>query len=169
MTEQWYALRSKPRKEEFLWRQLALHEIECYYPRVRVRVTRRSTPKYQPYFPGYLFGRVDLEQVSRHIYMWLPGLAGIVTFGGFTPPIADSLIERIRARVDEINALGNGGLEGLKPGDAVMVQEGPFKGYEGILDARISGKARVRVLLKLLNNSQIALELPGGYIQLANR
>jgi transcription antitermination factor NusG len=78
------------------------------------------------------------------------------------------MIAGIRRRVDEVNSAGTAGgerLDGLKPGDVVTVHEGPFRGYEAIFDARMSGDERVRVLLKLLNRSQIGLELPGGQIR----
>ncbi|HEU0296198.1 MAG TPA: hypothetical protein VFR47_25910 [Anaerolineales bacterium] len=57
MTAHGYALHSKPMKEALLWQQLSLHEIEGYYPCLRVQPVK-------PYFPGYAFGRVDLEQVN---------------------------------------------------------------------------------------------------------
>jgi transcriptional antiterminator RfaH len=40
-----------------------------------------------------------------------------------------------------------------------MIDQGPFKGYEAIFNEQISGKDRVRVLLKMLSNQSIPLEL----------
>ena len=169
MTAQWYALHSKPRKEAFLWAQLCLHKIESYCPRIRVQPVNPRARKVRPYFPGYVFGRMDLGQINKRMVLWIPGSAGIVSFGGIPSHVPEDMIAAIRRRVDEINAAGGERLDGLKPGDVVTVQEGPFRGYEAIFDARISGEARVRVLLKLLNRSQIGLELPGGQIRLLRK
>ncbi len=79
--------------------------------------------------------------------------------------VPDGLIQAIRRRVDEINQEGGGQLHGLQPGEAVIIQDGPFAGQEAIFDTRISGNERVRVLLKLLQGRQIPLELPSAQIE----
>lgn len=159
-TEKWYALHSKPMKESLLWEQLSLREIESYYPCIRVRPMNPRARKVKAYFPGYVFGRLDLEQTNPSIFQWLPGSTGIVSFDGIPSHIPDNLIAAIRKRVDEINTAGGERFDGLKPGDVISVQEGPFRGYEVIFDARISGNQRARVFLKLLSRQQIPLELP---------
>ena len=168
MTAQWYALHSKPLKEAFLWQQLRLHEIESYYPCLRVQPVNPRARRVRPYFPGYVFGCMDLEHVSLSTLQWLPGSVGIVSFGGMPAPVPEHLISAIRRRVDEINAAGGELFAGLKPGDTVTIQAGPFQGYEAIFDARVSGDERVRVLLKLLNHRQLSLEIPGAQIQRKN-
>jgi transcription elongation factor/antiterminator RfaH len=165
MTAHWYVLHSKPMKEAFLWEQLSLHQIECYYPYIRVQSLNPHVRRVKPYFPGYLFGYVDLEQTNLSTLHWMPGAAGIVSFGGIPSSIPDHIIAAIRRRVDEINAAGREWLDSLKPGDIVTIQDGPFGGYDAIFDARLSGEARVRVLLKLLNARQFPLELSGSQIQ----
>lgn len=165
MTAQWYALHSKPMKEALLSEQLSLHQIESYYPCLHVKPMNPRSRKTKPYFPGYVFGRADLEQSNLSVLQWMPGSAGIVAFDGLPACIPENMIAAIRERVDEINASGRELFDGLKAGDVVTIQEGPFSGYEAIFDARISGNERVRVLLKLLNRQQIPLELPGRQIQ----
>ena len=169
MTTQWYALHSKPMKEALLWGQLRLHEAECFFPCIRVKPVNPRAKKAQPYFPGYVFVRTEEEKVRQTTFLWLPGLVSVVSFGGIPSHVPDNLINAIRQRVDEINAAAEYGLSDLKPGVVVTVHQGPFKGYEAILDTRISGEARVRVLLSLLNGSQVRLELPGEHIQLVNQ
>jgi len=75
------------------------------------------------------------------------------------------LIVAIRRNVDKINQAGGEQLDGLKVGDTVVIQGGPFEGYEAIFDTRLDGNERVRVLLKLMHNRQISVELPTGQIQ----
>ena len=160
MSQQWYVMRSKPNKESFLWDQLNLQGIECYYPRLRVKPVNPRSRTIKPYFPGYLFVRVDLEQINLSALQWMPGAAGLVSFGGEAASVPNFLVNTIRNRVDQINAAGGETLAGLKKGQTVRIQGGPFAGYKAIFDTRLSGNERVRVLLELLDKGQVPLELP---------
>ena len=165
MTAQWYVLHSKPMKEALLCEQLRLQQIEGYYPCIRVQPVNSHVRRAKAYFPGYIFGHIDLTQTNLSTLQWMPGASGIVSFGGIPSTIPDNMITTIRQRVDEINAAGGELFYSLKPGDIVMIHDGPFRGYDAIFDARLSGDERVRVLLKLLNRQQIPLELSGRQIQ----
>ena len=165
MNDLWYALRSKPRKEDFLWAQLQAHDIECFYPRTRVKTVNPRARKVRPYFPGYIFVYADLEKVGLSTLQWMPGAGGLVAFGGPPASVPETLINAIRKRVDEINTAGGEAQVGLERGDLVVIREGPFAGYEAIFDARVSGDERVRVLLSLLNRPKFPLELSGAYLQ----
>lgn len=166
MSALWYVIRSKPNKESFLWEQLCYREIECYYPRLHVKPVNPRARRIKAYFPGYLFVRVDLEHINLSALQWMPGAAGMVSFGGSPAYVPEALLNAIRKRVDEINAAGGELLEGIKKGQAVKIQAGPFAGCEAIFDARLSGDERVRVLLKLLDQRQLPVELPAGQIRI---
>jgi len=45
--------------------------------------------------------------------------------------------------MNEINGVGGEQLCGLKPGEAVIIRDGPFAGQQAIFNARISGDERV--------------------------
>ena len=165
MDKCWYVMRTKPLKEEFLRDQLDLRSIEVYCPRIPVHVVNPRARKVKPYFPGYLFIHVDLDQVNLSTLQWMPGAGGIVSFGGEPAFVSDSLIQVIRQRVDVIEKAGGEQLVSLKPGETVVIKDGPFAGYEAIFDTSISGSERVRVLLKLLRSRQMAVELPTGQIE----
>jgi transcriptional antiterminator RfaH len=160
----WYVMRSKPNKESLLWEQLSIQNIECYYPRLRVQPVNPRARKLRAYFPGYLFIRVDLERVNLSTLQWMPGAAGLVSFGGEPASVPDAMVHTIRNRVDEINAAGGDVLEGMKKGQTVAIHAGPFAGYTAIFDTRLSGNERVRVLLELLDSGQLPVELPTGQI-----
>jgi len=161
----WYAIRSKPNKEDFLARQFEAQGVEVYHPRIRVRVVNPRARKVRPYFPGYIFIQVDLEEIGRSTLQWMPGAIGLVSFDGEPASVPDSLINAIRKRVDEVNASDRGVMEGLTQGQLVTIQAGPFAGHEAIFDVHLSGAERVRVLLKLINKQQLPLDLPSAQIQ----
>lgn len=160
MSCRWYALRSKPNREELLSEQLVIRGIETFYPRIRVRVVNPRARRIKPYFPGYLFVNLDLAQVGDSALKWIPGTTGMVSFGGEPAYVPDNLIHALQKRIVEINSTSGEGLQGFKTGELVVIQEGPFRGYEAIFDHRISGSERVRVLLQLFKDRHVPLNLP---------
>jgi len=164
MSANWYVLRSKPNREEFLEGQLLSRNVEVYFPRLRANPVNPRARKFKPYFPGYLFIRIDLEKNLASNLERIPGVANLVNFGGETPDIPDHLLNAIRVKVDEINAAGGRKKAPLQAGTLVKIEKGPFEGYEGIVDERIPGKERVRVLLNFLQNRKLAVELPADHV-----
>jgi transcriptional antiterminator RfaH len=166
MTLHWYALRSKPRKEEVVWRQVHTRGIEVFYPRLRVQPVNPRARKQKPYFPGYMFVQVDIDEVGMSAFQWMPHSMGLVCFGDEPAIVPDHLIHSIKRRIDEIAAAGGELFDGLSPGDKVVIHDGPFAGYDAIFDARIPGSERVKVLLQLLNDKrQLPVELDAGQIR----
>lgn len=169
MAENWYALRSKPRKEEVLWRQLLARKIDVFFPRIRVHPVNPRARKLRPYFPGYMFVQVDLEQEGLSRFNWMPHAIGLVSFGGQPATVPDNLIHAIRKRVDEIEAAGGEFYDGLKRGDPVRISSGPFAGYEAIFDERLPGNERVRVLIQMLSDRHVPVELDENQVHRKNK
>ena len=164
MSLHWYALRTKPRKEDVVWKQAHEQGFEVFYPRMRVHTVNPRARQVKAYFPGYMFVQADLELVGQSVFQWMPHAVGLVSFGGEPAPVPDNLVYAIRQRVGEIAEAGGQVFDGLVSGDAVRITYGPFEGYEAIFDARIPGSERVRVLLQFLNTRRVAVELEAAYI-----
>ena len=160
MTLHWYTVHSKPNQELLLWNQLQQREVESYFPRLRRKPVNPRARRWAPYFPGYLFIHVDLEHFPLSRIAWLPGMQRLVAFGGQPAWLMDEVLEAIRHQVEVANQVAQDPLVDLRRGDVVRIKCGPFAGYEAIFDARINGKERVRVLLKLLQSQQVSLEVP---------
>jgi len=164
MTLLWFALKSHPYKEDLLKHQAETHGFEVFYPRIRVQPVNPRSRRIHPYFPGYLFVHIDLEESGTSIFQWMPYASGLVSFGGEPSAVPDALIVAIRKRVGEIAEAGGELFDHLKAGDPVLIQGGPFEGYGAVFDTRISSSERVRVLLKILNNQSVRVELPASQI-----
>jgi transcriptional antiterminator RfaH len=165
MNVNWYVLRSKPLRETALWQQAVSQGFEVFYPRIPVPAVNPRSRKVVPYFPGYMFVRVALEQVGRSTFQWMPNAHGLICFDDTPADVPDALVDAIRARVAAIMAAGGELLYGLKQGDLVTIKSGPFAGYNAIFDARLSGGDRVRVLLALLDDRQVALDLSEAQLE----
>lgn len=161
----WYVMHSKPQKEAFLRERLRIQRIEVDLPSIRLKPVNPRARKDEPFFPGYLFVHVDLEEISISELRGIPGSIGIVSYGGEPAYIGDALILAIQKQVDEINDSVNFYVDRFRPVDLVVINDGPFANSKALFDCRLSGSDRVRVLLELLQGQQIRLELSGRQLQ----
>ncbi len=151
MAARWYAICSKPHKEEVLWRQLHAYGFEVFYPRYLSRTGYLSAPKLKLYFPGYLFVKTYIEAVGISTFQWMPFATGLVCFGGKPAFVPDTLVEAIRKRIQQISAPAGVILEGLVQIVPPTKAQSSTTGLEIIFDAEIPGRERVRALLKFLD------------------
>ena len=161
----WYVMHSKPRKEAFLRERLRIQRIKVYLPSIRVKPVNPRASKVQPFFPGYLFIHVDLEQISLSELRRIPGTTGIVSFGGEPATIGDSLIGTIQKLIEDIRDSNYQSADRFKSGDRVVINGGPFANYKAMFDCRLSGQDRVRVFLELLQGQRMRLELSANELQ----
>lgn len=169
MTLSWYAIRSKPNKEEFLAGQLQAHGVEYFYPALRVNPVNPRSRKVRPYFPNYLFVHVDLNAVNVSDLRWMPGASGLVSFDGEPASVPDLLIATVKRQIDQHAALLREQTSNFQHGDLVEIHEGPFAGYEAVFDTQLSGQDRVRVLLSLLQSRQVPVEIVSRQIRRVKR
>jgi transcription antitermination factor NusG len=165
MSARWYVLHSKPNKEELLWEQLTLRNIEVFYPRIRVHPVNPRARQVRAYFPGYVFVHLDLEQIGPAALQWMPGATGLVSFDNQPSMVPDALIPMLKKRVEEVNQAGGEILPELQPGDLVHIRSGPFAGYEAIFDALLPGNERARILLKMLQGQSAKMEISAGQLE----
>ena len=158
--EKWYVAHSKPRSEELLWKQLCLRNLETYYPCIKVQTVNPRARQVQPYFPSYLFVRVDLDLIGRSTLNWLPGGAGLVSFGDEPAVVPDKLVYTIKKQIENLNLFSDTSPTPFCKGDNVVIHDGAFAGYEGVFDIQLSGADRARVLLSLVDNRFIPVEIP---------
>ena len=146
----WVAAQLLPHKEA-----LALHCLKLngypttYLPRVRERrvVRRRVVETARPLFPSYCFVVVESQW---HTARWSPGVASLCMDGAAPARVPDGVIAELRSR--EINGL----VElppGLKVGDRVRVERGPFAGLHGLYAGQAPAE-RVLILLALLGTAR---------------
>jgi transcription antitermination factor NusG len=159
MGTEWYAIQSKPHKEESLCGQLLAAGLEVFYPKIRANPVNPRARKIKAYFPGYLFVKADLEITGLSVLQFTPFARGLVTFDKEPATVPEALITAIRKKVEDINLKGGETLAALVPGQSILITDGPFAGYSGIFDVRLSGSERVKVLIELLSKRFLPVEL----------
>jgi transcription antitermination factor NusG len=165
----WLLMQSKPLKEKFLTALLERSGFEIYCPHYPVKPVNPRARKWKPFYPGYLFVHAanDLEDLSR--LRWIPGSLGLVMFGEEPALVPAGVLAGIRRKVEQMFPALNATAPDFRPGEPVRVIEGPFRGYEGIFNARLSGSDRARVLLGFLQTQQKNLIIPTRFLQLKNQ
>jgi transcription antitermination factor NusG len=169
MTEdqrQWYAIRSKPRKEDFLFQQLVSRNIEAFYPKIRVKPVNPRSRRWVPYFPGYMFVHINLEKTGIRPMNRIPGSIGLVMFGQRVPALPEAALAVIKVQVAAMSDSEGRGRPEYRHGSQIKIIHGSFKGYEALFDAQLQGQDRVRVLLKMLSDRLVAVELESDAITL---
>lgn len=151
MAAYWYVLRIKPHKERVVYRQLRAKDVDVYFPAVRVKPVNPRASKVRPFFPGYIFVRIDLAQEGENVLRWVPGTRGLVRFGGIPATVPQNLIQELKKRIAQMQTATVEQESELKKGDRVKITDGPFAGYEAIFDTHLSGNERAQVLLAYLS------------------
>lgn len=145
----WYVLHTKPNAEYRVAHILEARGLEIFLPAVR-SVHPRPGHETVPFFPSYLFARVDFTVTQLSTVQWTPGLRRIVAFDNIPAVVPDEAIEYIRAKVMEINGVGGLPSHGFKPGDEVRIRSGPLAGLRAIFEGPMGPAERVRVLIHFL-------------------
>lgn len=144
----WFALYTKPHKEYMVQGLLRHRDVETYLPEIAVAVQRRDRRSRKPFFPHYLFARLDPRGDQMTKVHWTPGVRRVVSAGGQPVPVPEEVVAHIRHRlatlVEEQPAAP------FRHGEIVHVTHGPFEGLNAMFDRALSPQGRVRVLLELM-------------------
>lgn len=147
--ENWYVIQTKPKKEEEATNYLSTKGIEIFSPFMESFGYRngRIGKELKPLFPGYIFGKFDLE-VNYPLVRWGKGVKCVLGFGGYPVPLAEEVIRILKERTDEKNIVKVS--RDFKPNEVVRIKAGPLKDLMGIFDRWVSDTERVRILLSLI-------------------
>jgi len=161
MGMQWYVLRVASGQEDRVRRGLESRVkakgLETRVPRILVpteavtelKSGRKRTVKRKIY-PGYVIVEMDLDEESWFLIRETPGVGDFIGSHGKPEPMAEQEVNKL---------LGQVGKESEKPklkiqfskGDAVKIKEGPFEGYDGVVDDVDANKGTVRVIITVFN------------------
>ena len=148
--QRWLTLYTKPHKETQVHGVLTAREIEVYLPLIQQYNSHRRRKEPTPFFPCYLFVRIDSDSPQYLSLSWTPGTRGIVKFGGGVAWVPDEVIARIEERLPQLEQSGHFDRNKFHHGDLVRIKTGPLKDLEAIFDRNLSKEGRVKVLLELL-------------------
>lgn len=146
----WFALQHKPSQGDRAVLNLQNQQVSCFFPKIEVEKIRSGKRRKQlePLFPGYIFINLGSDDAAWSKLRSTYGVSRVVSFAGKPAPLDDAVIDQIRACVDRVAHEG-----GIKSGQPVQLDEGPFKGFNAIFQT-YDGEERALVLITFMQKQQ---------------
>ena len=118
------------------------------------------------FFPGYLLVHVEMNNETWHLVKNTPRVTGFI--GGKTKPIPipDGGIDELIFKIKE-GKLRPKMKMSFDKGDEVVIVEGPFSNFNGVVDEVKPEKARLRVLVSIFGR-QTPIELEFSQVKKIN-
>jgi transcriptional antiterminator RfaH len=158
----WYLIYTKPRQEKSALQNLEQQGYQCYLPLLPKEKLRQGVVALtdEPLFPRYLFINLAQDFMAKS---WSPirstkGVSRLVRFGAEPARVDDALIEHLRSHETSVTEVPE---RLFRPGERVLLTEGPFAGIEGIYQMP-DGDRRVMVLIELMSKPVAIYMAPGS-------
>ncbi|CAL2084991.1 transcription antitermination factor [Tenacibaculum dicentrarchi] len=116
------------------------------------------------YFPGYVMVEANLAGEVPHVIKSVTGVIGFLgeTKGGEPVPMRKSEVNRMLGKVDELSVKDENIAIPFNTGETVKVIDGPFNGFDGIVEKVNEEKRKLEVMVKIFGR-KTPLEL--NYMQ----
>jgi transcription antitermination factor NusG len=143
-TKKWYAIRTIPKWEKKVSVELSKKQIQCYCPmhKVQKQWSDRKKITVEPLFKSYLF--LKLSEIEKVSVLATAGVFNFVQWKGKPAVIRDKEIEAIQRFLYEFSETTIA-FEPLIPSDVVLVKNGVFMDYKGIVIDVAGKKAKVLI------------------------
>ena len=147
----WYAVHTKPREELRALDNLSRQGFECFLPMLGVEKIVRGRLKTvtEPMFSRYLFVESESQNQNFSLIRSTKGVNKLLSFGAQPCEVPNKVIDALKAMAAEQS---NQVQTLFKPGDSVMISDGPLKGLNGVFK-QANGDLRAYILLELLNKT----------------
>lgn len=126
----------------------------------------KKISKERSFYPGYVLIEAALVGEIPHIIKNLPGVIGFLgeTKGGEPVPMRSSEVNRILGKVDELTEAEGTLTNPYVVGESVKVINGPFNGFNGIIEEINEEKKKIKVTVKIFGR-KTPVELGFGEVE----
>lgn len=146
--EHWHLVQTKSGQERRV--AVRLHQLGhlAYVPLIWSHPERRRrASRERPYFPGYVFVKLDANVGGVDAVRWLPGAKQLVEYCDERVCLSDAFIAELKHRLERVQSLEGTGLEHAHRRDWLPAYPSPFEGFQGLFSLRLTGIDRSRILL----------------------
>jgi transcription antitermination factor NusG len=158
----WFVVHTKRHRERLAQAHLGQAGMEAYLPLLLQWPRPAVGSDVGPMFPSYVFVHAtipdDFYRITR-----TTGVHGFVMFGSVPAPVDPSAIDFFRSREGKDGVIR---AEPFPAGREVQIISGPLRGLVAVVEQRLGGRQRVRVLLDILQR-QTAVEMPERWVRQA--
>jgi transcriptional antiterminator NusG len=162
IVKKWYVLRTVGGKEkkvkEYIESEIANAGLQEYVSQVLIPTEKvyqirngKKVSKERNFFPGYLLIEAALVGEIPHMLKNITNVIGFLgdTKGGDPVPMRQSEVNRILGRVDEMAENAEEMNIPFVIGETVKVTDGPFNGFNGIIEEINEEKKKLKVMVKI--------------------
>ena len=146
-TKKWFVIRAISGKEkkvkEMIDTEIRRSNMGTYISQVLIPMEKfyqirdgKKVSKERNFFPGYVLIEADLTGEIAHTLKQLPNVIGFLGSekGGDPVPLRTSEVNRILGKVDELAESDEANHNPYHVGEGVKVIDGPFNGFNGVIE-----------------------------------
>jgi transcriptional antiterminator NusG len=173
--KRWFVVRAIGGKEkkvrEAIELEIKRHKLEHLVGQVLIPTEKiyqikngKKISKERSYLPGYVLIEAILDGEVQHVINSVPNVIGFMsgTKGGEPMPMRVSEVNRILGKVDELSEHEEELNIPYVIGETVKVIDGPFNGFNGVIEEINEEKKKLQVMVKIFGR-KTPLEL--SYMQ----
>lgn len=126
----------------------------------------KKVAKERSFYPGYVLLEAALVGEIPHMIKNLPGVIGFLgeTKGGAPVPMRLAEVNRILGKVDELSEAEGTMSVSYLVGESVKVINGPFNGFNGVIEEINEEKKKIKVTVKIFGR-KTPVELGFGEVE----
>ncbi|MGP1446910.1 MAG: transcription termination/antitermination protein NusG [Candidatus Limimorpha sp.] len=109
----------------------------------------KKVSKERNYLPGYVLIEAALVGEVAHVIRNVPNVLGFLGTKGDPDPLRPAEVNRILGRMDELQEMGEGNDVSFLVGQSVIVNDGPFKSFSGVVEEVNEEKKKLKVSVKI--------------------
>ena len=173
ISKKWYVLRAISGKEskvkEYLDADIKNSNLGEFVSQVLIPTEKvyqvrngKKVVKERTYLPGYVLVEAALVGEVAHRLRNTPNVLGFLGGLDNPTPLRQAEVNRILGTVDELQDITEDTSIPYEVGEAVKVAEGPFSGFNGIIEEVNTEKKKLKVMVKIFGR-KTPLEL--GFMQ----
>ena len=175
LEKKWYVVRAVSGQEnkvkDYIEREISQQGLDDFVEQVLVPTEKvvqvrngKKINKEKVYFPGYIMVEANLSGEVPHIIRSINGVIGFLgeVKGGDPIPLRKSEVNRMLGKVDELAVKVDSVSIPFVEGETVKVVDGPFNGFNGVIERVNEEKRKLEVMVKIFGR-KTPLEL--GYMQ----
>ena len=175
LKKRWYVVRAVSGKEKKVKEQLDVeilrHKLADYVSQILIPTEKvyqirngKKVSKERNFFPGYIMVEAALVGEVPHV---IKGVTNVIGFlgaekGGDPVPLRQAEVNRILGTVDELAETEEELNIPFVVGEGIKVIDGPFNGFNGIIEDVNAEKKKLKVMVKIFGR-KTPLEL--NYMQ----
>ena len=177
-SKKWYVVRAisgqEKKVKQYIEVEITRLKLQDYVSQVLIPTEKviqirngKKTTKERSFYPGYVLIEAQLAGEVPHVIKNITGVIGFLgeTKGGNPVPMRISEVNRILGKVDELVESEGTVSTKYTVGESVKVINGPFNGFNGVIEEVMEDKRKIKVTVKIFGR-KTPVELNFGEVEI---